>query len=72
MIATDSFGGYEASGRDFRYIHALIVVPNAPQDAEYPQLYVQLSNGTLGSATATRGRASSNTVTFSFTITSPV
>jgi hypothetical protein len=25
------------------------VVPNAPQDAEYPQLYVQLSNGSLGS-----------------------
>jgi hypothetical protein len=49
VIATDSFGGYEASGRDFRYIHALIVVPNAPQDEEYPQLYVQLSNGSLGS-----------------------
>ena len=49
VIATDSFGGYEASGRDFRYIHTLIVTPNAPQDGEYPQLYVQLSNGSLGS-----------------------
>jgi hypothetical protein len=49
VIATDSFGGFEASGRDFRYIHALIVTPNAPQNAEYPQLYVQLSNGSLGS-----------------------
>ncbi len=49
VIATDSFGGYEASGRDFRYIHALIVTPDAPQNGDYPQLYVQLSNGSLGS-----------------------
>ena len=48
VIATDSFGGFEASGRDFRYIHALIMVPNAPQNAEYPQSYIQLSNGSLG------------------------
>jgi hypothetical protein len=31
VIATSSFAGYEASTRDFRYIHAVISVPNQPQ-----------------------------------------
>jgi hypothetical protein len=47
VVATSSYGGYQASGRDFRYIHAAIMVPNAPQDSQFPQIYVQLSNGSL-------------------------
>jgi hypothetical protein len=31
VIATSSYAGYEASGRDFRFIHAVISVPNQPQ-----------------------------------------
>src|SRR5690349_7929705 len=30
VVATDSFAGYEDSGRDFRFIHAVISVPNQP------------------------------------------
>lgn len=66
VVATDSFAGYEDSGRDFRFIHAVISVPNqpspppvappaghplgdVPDDFQYPQAYIQLSNGSLGS-----------------------
>jgi hypothetical protein len=66
VTATDSFAGYEDSGRDFRFINAVISVPNQPQpppvsrpgghpsadvpeDFLYPQAYVQLSSGSLGS-----------------------
>ena len=46
-IATFSYAGYEASGRDFRYITSLIRVPDMPQNGLYPQVYDQLSNGTV-------------------------
>jgi hypothetical protein len=67
VVATDSFAGYEDSGRNFRFIHAVISVPNqpapppptsrpaghplgeVPDDFQYPQAYIQLSNGSLGS-----------------------
>jgi hypothetical protein len=49
VTASDSFAGYEASGRNFRYVNALISVPDQPEDSQYPQAYVQLSNGSLGS-----------------------
>lgn len=49
VIATSSYAGYEASTRDFRYIHAVISVPDQPEDSQYPQAYIQLSNGSLGS-----------------------
>lgn len=47
VITTTSFGGYEASGRSFRYINALIRVPDMSQNGLYPQAYVQLSNGSV-------------------------
>jgi hypothetical protein len=49
VIATSSYAGYEASARNFRYIHAVISVPDQPQTSEYPQAYIQLSNGSLAS-----------------------
>jgi hypothetical protein len=68
VIATSSYAGYEFSTRDFRYIHAVISVPNqaapiltspdrragsppagVPTDFQYPQAYIQLSNGSLAS-----------------------
>jgi hypothetical protein len=54
-IASTSYAGYEASGRDFRYVTALITVPDqlsvpGPNgETAYPQEYVQLSNGSLAS-----------------------
>ncbi|MGP8000425.1 MAG: hypothetical protein ACLPKI_24355, partial [Streptosporangiaceae bacterium] len=48
-MATRSTAGYEASGRDFRYISATITVPDtAFLTGLYPQEYIQLSNGSLG------------------------
>lgn len=49
VVPTLSYAGYEDSGRDFRYIHALISVPNQPENSNYPQAYIQLSNGSLAS-----------------------
>ncbi len=68
VIATSSYAGYEFSSRDFRYIHAVISVPNqaapvltspdrragsppaeVPAGFQYPQAYIQLSNGSLAS-----------------------
>ena len=68
VIATSSYAGYEFSTRDFRYIHAVISVPNqaapvltspdrragsppagVPAGFQYPQAYIQLSNGSLAS-----------------------
>jgi len=47
--ATTSQAGYEASGRDFRYITATLIVPDTDfSTGIYPQEYIQLSNGTLG------------------------
>ncbi len=49
-LATRSTAGYEASGRDFRYISATITVPDTSfLTGLYPQEYIQLSNGSLGS-----------------------
>ena len=49
--STTTTAGYEASGRNFRYISALLTVPDdsfSPWDGiYYPQTYVQLSNGSL-------------------------
>ncbi len=48
MIATTSQAGYEASGRDFRYISSTLTVPDtAFLTGLYPQEYIQLSNGSL-------------------------
>jgi len=49
LISTHSYGGFEASGRDFRYITALIRVPDMSENGLYPQTYIQLSNGSLAS-----------------------
>ncbi len=47
-IATTSQAGYEASGRDFRYIASTLTVPDTSLLTEiYPQEYIQLSNGSL-------------------------
>ena len=48
-MATTSTAGYEASGRDFRYISSTITVPDTSfLTGLYPQEYIQLSNGSLG------------------------
>jgi hypothetical protein len=46
-IATFSYAGYEASGRDFRYIQALMRVPDTRGTSLFPQVYIQLSNGSI-------------------------
>jgi hypothetical protein len=47
-VATTSQAGYEASGRDFRYISSTLTVPDTDFLTEiYPQEYIQLSNGSL-------------------------
>jgi hypothetical protein len=47
-IASTSSAGYEASGRDFRYITSTIRVPDTDFLTElFPQEYIQLSNGSL-------------------------
>ena len=47
-LATTSTAGYEASGRDFRYISSTITVPDTSfLTGFYPQEYIQLSNGSL-------------------------
>ena len=47
-IASTSSAGYEASGRDFRYISSTITVPDTSfLTAIYPSEYIQLSNGSL-------------------------
>jgi hypothetical protein len=49
-IATRSEAGYEASGRDFRYISSTMTVPDTSfLTGIYPQEYIQLSNGSLAS-----------------------
>jgi hypothetical protein len=49
-IGTKSQAGYEASGRDFRYISSTITVPDTSfLTGIYPQEYIQLSNGSLAS-----------------------
>jgi hypothetical protein len=47
-IGSTSSAGYEASGRDFRYITSTIRVPDTDfLTGLYPQEYIQLSNGSL-------------------------
>ena len=47
-IGSTSSAGYEASGRDFRYISSTITVPDTSfLTGIYPQEYIQLSNGSL-------------------------
>jgi hypothetical protein len=47
-IATTNAAGYQASGRDFRYISSTITVPDTSfLTGIYPQEYIQLSNGSL-------------------------
>jgi hypothetical protein len=47
-IGSTSSAGYEASGRDFRYISSTITVPDTSfLTGLYPQEYIQLSNGSL-------------------------
>ena len=47
-IASTTSAGYEASGRDFRYISSTITVPDTDfLTGLYPQEYIQLSNGSL-------------------------
>src|SRR5882757_1939543 len=51
-IATTSTAGYQASGRDFRYISSTITVPDTSfLTGIYPQEYFQLSNGSLTQVT---------------------
>ena len=48
-LTTTSQAGYEASGRDFRYISSTLTVPDTDFLTQiYPQEYIQLSNGSLG------------------------
>ncbi len=50
-IGSTSSAGYEASGRNFRYISSTITVPDTSfLTAIYPQEYIQLSNGSLNKA----------------------
>jgi hypothetical protein len=47
-IGSTSSAGYEASGRDYRYISSTITVPDTDfLTGLYPQEYIQLSNGSL-------------------------
>jgi hypothetical protein len=47
-IASTTSAGYQASGRDFRYISSTITVPDTSfLTGLYPQEYIQLSNGSL-------------------------
>jgi hypothetical protein len=47
-IGSTSSAGYEASGRDFRFITSTIRVPDTDfLTGLYPQEYIQLSNGSL-------------------------
>ena len=47
-IGSTSSAGYEASGRDFRYISSTLTVPDTSfLTGIYPQEYIQLSNGSL-------------------------
>jgi hypothetical protein len=47
-IGSTSSAGYEASGRDFRYITSTVRVPDTDfLTGLYPQEYIQLSNGSL-------------------------
>ena len=47
-IGSTSAAGYEASGRDFRYITSTITVPDTSfVTGIYPSEYIQLSNGSL-------------------------
>ena len=49
-IGSTTSAGYEASGRDFRYISSTITVPDTSfLTGLYPQEYIQLSNGSLTS-----------------------
>jgi hypothetical protein len=51
-IATTNTAGYQASGRDFRYISSTITVPDTSfLTGLYPQEYIQLSNGSLTQVT---------------------
>ena len=54
-ISTTSTAGYEASGRDFRYISSTLTVPDWFSNALYPQEYLQLSNGSLNQAGSPTG-----------------
>ena len=48
VIGSTSSAGYEASGRNFRYITSTITVPDTSfLTGLYPQEYIQLSNGSL-------------------------
>ena len=71
-IASTTSAGYQASGRDFRYISSTITVPDTDfLTGLYPQEYIQLSNGSLtqfsgGGDSYTRAGIESCTVARSF------
>ena len=71
-IGSTSSAGYEASGRDYRYISSTITVPDTSfLTGLYPSEYIQLSNGSLTQATGggnayTRAGIESCTVARSF------
>jgi hypothetical protein len=52
-ITTTNAAGYEASGRDFRFITSTLRVPDWPSSSGlftlYPQSYIQLAEGSLNS-----------------------
>jgi hypothetical protein len=76
-IGSTSSAGYEASGRDFRYISSTITVPDTSfLTGIYPQEYIQLSNGSLTQPTGggdqyTRAGIESCVVARSFGATCP-
>lgn len=55
-IATTNAGGYEASGRDFRFITSTITIPDdsfaSLYGGFYPEEYIQLSNGSLNNSSS--------------------
>ena len=56
VSATTSQAGYEASGRNFRYIASTLTVPDTSfLTGIYPQEYIQLSNGSLNQSGAPTG-----------------
>lgn len=61
VVATRVAAGYEASGRDYRYISATMTVPDdqlVPIDGIlYPQEFIQLGNGSLNGSGGTTGNA---------------
>lgn len=55
VIYTTNAAGYQASGRDFRFITSTITVPDWFSNVLYPQSYIQLSEGSLNNLVSQSG-----------------